>query len=223
MNASEIRSELQGLVSGQVGIADGIVPPVLFVTVNSIWGLVPAASVGLGSAVAISAWRLFRRRPTRFAFAGLFGTLLAVFLALRSGSAEDYFLPGIVSGAATSVLMLVSILVRRPFLAFTSWATRGWPIEWYWHPKVRPAYTRTSWMWVGFFAARAIWQWRLYLDANTVGLGVARVAMGWPALLVLLVATYVLGRRWLSALEGPSVEEFEAGTPPPWKGQEAGF
>ncbi len=223
MKSSEIKSELQGLVSGQVGIADGIIPPVLFVTVNTIWGLVPAASVGLGSAVAISLWRLFRRRPTRFAFAGLFGTLLAVFLALRSGSAEDYFLPGIVSGAATSVLMVVSILVRRPFLAFTSWATRGWPIEWYWHPQVRPAYTRTSWMWVGFFVARALWQWRLYLDANTVGLGVARVALGWPALLVLLIVTYVLGRRWLTALEGPSVEEFEAGTPPPWKGQEAGF
>lgn len=223
MKSSEIRAELQGLVSGQVGIADGVLPPVLFVTVNSIWGLVPAASVGFGSAVAISMWRLFRRRPTRFAFAGLLGTLLAVLLALRSGSAEDYFLPGIVSGAATSLLMAVSILVKRPFLAFTSWAARGWPIEWYWHPRVRPAYTWTSWMWVGFFAARAIWQWRLYLDANTVALGVARVALGWPALLALLIATYVLGRRWLTALEGPSVEEFEAETPPPWKGQAAGF
>lgn len=223
MKSSEIRTELQGLVSGQVGIADGIVPPVLFVTVNSIWGVVPAAWIGLGSAVAISLWRLLRGRPTRFAFAGLFGTALAVFLALRSGESEDYFLPGIVSGAGTSLLMLVSILVKRPFLAFTSWATRGWPIEWYWHPRVRPAYTRTSWMWVGFFAARALWQWRLYLDANTVGLGVARVAMGWPALLLLLIATYVLGRRWLTALDGPSVEEFEARTPPPWKGQEAGF
>ena len=223
MKSSEIRSELQGLVSGQVGIADGVVPPVLFVAVNSTWGLVPAASVGIGSAVAISIWRLSRRRPTRFAFAGLFGTILAVFLALRSGEAEDYFLPGIVSGAATSVLMVVSILVRRPFLAFTSWATRGWPIEWYWHPRVRPAYARASWLWVGFFAARALWQWRLYLDANTVALGVARVALGWPALVVLLIGTYVLGRRWLTALEGPSVEEFEAGAPPPWKGQEAGF
>lgn len=222
MKSSEIRTELQGLVAGK-GIADGVVPPVLFVTINSIWGLVPAAAVGIGSAAAISIWRLLKRGSTRFAFAGLFGTVLAVFLALRSGEAEDYFLPGIVSGAATSALMAVSILAKRPFLAFTSWATRGWPIEWYWLPQVRPAYTRTSWIWVGFFAARAIWQWRLYLDANTIGLGVARVALGWPALLVLLVCTYALGRRWLTDLEGPSVDEFEAGTPPPWKGQETGF
>jgi hypothetical protein len=49
------------------------------------------------------------------------------------------------------------------------------------------------------------------------------VVTGWPALLALLVVTYVLGRRWLEALQGPSVEEFLAGADPPWRGQERGF
>ena len=54
-------------------------------------------------------------------------------------------------------------------------------------------------------------------------LGVARVLMGWPAVAMLLVATYVLGRRWLVSLAGPSVEEFESGEVAPWQGQQIGF
>jgi hypothetical protein len=78
-------------------------------------------------------------------------------------------------------------------------------------------------LWAFFFATRALIQWRLYGDQGTAALAVARVIMGWPALLVLLVATYVLGRRWLAQLQGPSVAEFQAGENPPWEGQKRGF
>lgn len=220
---AEIRAELTELVSGRVAIADGVLPPLVFVTVNSLWGLGPAALTGVGAAVAIIVWRLTRGRRLRFAVAGLAGTLLAAGLAIRSGSADDYFLPGIVTGVLTSGAILVSILARRPFVAWTSWVTRGWPLEWYWHPRVRPAYTRITWLWFAFFASRTLVQWSLYASGSTGLLGVSRVVLGWPALLALLVSTYVLGRRWLTGLEGPSVTEFETGVPPPWKGQARGF
>lgn len=223
MHSAEVRSELRELFSGRTGVADGIFPPLVFVSANSAWGLTPAAVLGVGSALAISGWRLLAGRPLRFALAGLLGTIIAVLLAVRSGSADGYFLPGIVSSAATTALIVVSTLARRPFVAWTSWLTRGWPLGWYWHPQVRPAYARASWMWAGFFAMRAIVQWQLFVAGETVALGIARVAMGWPLLLVLLIATYVLGRRWLTSLGGPSVEEFESGAPPPWQGQARGF
>jgi hypothetical protein len=223
MQRAEIRSELRELLSGRTGVADGVFPPLVFVGANAVWGLTPAAVLGVGSALAVSGWRLFGGRPLRFALAGLLGTILAVLLALRSGSAEGYFLPGIISSAATTALIVASTLARRPFVAWTSWLTRGWPLDWYWHPRVRPAYARASWMWAGFFAMRAFVQWQLYAAGETVALGIARVVMGWPLLLVLLVATYALGRRWLSSLEGPSVEEFESAVPPPWQGQAKGF
>lgn len=223
MDVSEIRQEIADLVSGRVAIADGVIPPLAFVGANAVWGLVPAAVAGVGSAVAIISWRLTRGKRLRFAVAGLAGTLLAVVLALRSGSSQDYFVPGIVSGALTSVLILVSVLVRRPFVAWTSWVARGWPLQWYWHPRVRPAYSRVTWMWFLFFGSRTLLQGYLYLAGNTGLLGVVRVALGWPALLFLLVATYVLGRRWLVGLGGPSVAEFESGAPPPWQGQPRGF
>jgi hypothetical protein len=223
MSTADIRAELRELVSGRVGIADGVLPPLIFVGANAVWGLVPAAVLGVGTAVAISVWRLFGGRPLRFALAGLFGTVLAAILALRSGSADGYFLPGIFTGAATTAALVASTLAKRPFVAWTSWLARGWPIGWYWHPNVRPAYARASWIWASFFALRTLIQWQLYTAGETVALGVARVVMGWPLLLVLLVTTYVLGRRWLVSIGGPSVEEFESGAPPPWQGQERGF
>lgn len=223
MQTSEIRSELRELFSSRAGVADGVVSPLAFVTVNSAWGLGPAAVAGLGSALLIAVYRLTAGRPLRFALAGGLGTLFAVLLSLRSGSAEAFFLPGIVTGALTSLLIVVSIAAGRPFVAWTSWLTRGWPIDWYWHPSIRPAYARASWLWAAFFASRALAQWRLFAAGETELLGMARVIMGWPMLVLLLITTYALGRRWLRSLAGPSVEEFSSGSPPPWRGQQTGF
>ena len=220
---SEIRQELREVVFGRVGIADGVIPPLLFVGTNALWGVVAASVIGLGSAIGITVWRLLRGRRIRFAVAGLLGTAIAVSFAVLSRSAEGFFLPGIVSSTGTTLLILVSIVVRRPFVAWTSALTRSWPLAWYWHPQVRPAYSRTSWLWAVFFCGRTLIQWRLYGDEETTTLALVRVVMGWPALLVLLIATYVLGRRWLIQLGGPSVAEFKAADDPPWEGQRRGF
>ena len=220
---SEIIDELRGLLSGRAGIADGILPPLLFVVVNAVWGVAPAAVSGMVSALVITAVRLIRGRPTRFAVGGLLGVAIAAGLALRSQNAEDFFLPGIVSGSLTTVALLVSVPMRRPLVAFTSWVTRGWPLEWYWHDQIRPAYARATLLWAGFFGARTLVQWRLFVDGEVEWLAAVRIGLGWPALFVLLIATYLLGRRWLEVLEGPSVEEFENQSPPPWRGQESGF
>ena len=220
---AEILDELRGLLSGRAGIADGVLPPLLFVVVNAVWGVVPAAIGGLVSALAITTIRLAWGRPTRFAISGLAGVAIAAGLALRSQNAEDFFLPGIVSGMVTTMALLGSLVVRRPLVAFTSWLTRGWPIEWYWHDRVRPAYTRATLLWAGFFGTRTLVQWRLFVDGEVEWLAAVRIGLGWPALLALLVVTYVLGRKWLVSLEGPSVDEFRNDDPPPWSGQEAGF
>ena len=223
MSTAEIRAELRDLVSGGVAIADGVAPPLLFVVADAMSGVTTATVVGIGSALMITAWRLARNRGVRFALAGLLGTAFAATVALRSGSPGVFFLPGIISGSVTSLVIVLSIAARRPFVAWTSRLTRGWPLGWYWHPYVRPAYTRTSWIWAMFFAMRAFIQWRFYVAGDTVALGVARVVLGWPALLVLLISTYVLGRRWLVQLRGPSVDEYQAGSNQPWERQTRGF
>lgn len=223
MSTSELRAELSELVSGRVGFADGVLPPIVFVAVTSFAGLGVAALAGIGSAVLITFWRLTRGRSVRFALAGLAGTVLAVMLALRSGSPDDYFLPGIISGSFTTGLIVLSIAAKKPFVAWTSWLTRKWPLGWYWHPRVRPAYTRASWIWAGFFGFRTLVQLSLYLGGETVTLAAVRVLLGWPAFAGLLVITYLLGRRWLVGLGGPSVEEYESAAVAPWTGQARGF
>jgi hypothetical protein len=218
----EVVDELRS-VSGRSGLIDGILPPIVFVAVNTVAGTRPAAAAGVGLAALIVIWRLARRASSKYAFSGLIGTALAVGLALRSGDARDYFLPGIISGAATTALILMTILVRKPFVAWSSWVTRQWPLGWYWHPLVRPAYMITSWLWFVFFLTRTSAQWWLYSTDQTGALGIVRAVTGWPGLVGLIVTTYVVGRRTLERLEGPSVQQFIDGTPPPWTPQERGF
>jgi hypothetical protein len=219
----ELREELTEFLSGRSGIADGIISPIIFVSVNAFADVRTAAEAGLAVAVAIVLWRLLRRRPLQFAFGGLFGTILAIALALRSGEARDYFLPGLITGAVTTLAAIGSIAAKRPLVAWTSWVVRSWPLDWYWHPQVRPAYTAVTWLWAGFFGARTAVQGWLFLEDDTITLGVVRVLTGWPGLIVLLAATYLIGRQRLETLGGPSVAEFESRTPPPWTGQTRGF
>lgn len=219
----ELLGELKQLVSGRPGVVDGVLSPVVFVSVNSFAGVGPAAVAGAAIALLIVGWRLVRGRAASYAVGGLVGTALAIALALRSGDARDYFLPGLVSGVVTTAAALGSIVVRRPLAAWASWVSRGWNLDWYWHPQVRPAYTTATWLWVGFFGARTAIQAWLYVTEQTTTLGAVRVVTGWPGLLALLVGTYLVGRGRLESLGGPSVEEFESGTPPPWEGQTTGF
>ena len=204
-------------------MADGIISPLVFVAVDAVAGLRAATSAGLVVAGIIVVVRIATGRPLRFALSGVFGTGIAIAVAARSGRAEVYFLPGIITGAVTTAAIVVSIALRRPFVAYASWATRGWPLGWFWHDRVRPAYTLVSWLWAGFFGVRTAIQAWLYVRGEVTALGVVRVATGWPGLLALLVVTYVVGRRRLEMLGGPSVEEFEAMSPPPWSVQPHGF
>ncbi len=207
----------------QTGLLDTVIAPVTFVAVNAWAGVRPAAYTALATALVTIGYRLVRHTSPRHAVSGILATGLAIVLALRSGEARDYFLPGIVIGVFTAAMILVSIGLRRPFVAWVSWATRQWPLEWYWHPRVRPAYTVTSWIWFGFFAIRSTVQWWLYSTGQTTRLGLVRIATGWPGLVALAAVTYLIGRRRLERLEGPSVEQFIDDHSPPWTPQPQGF
>jgi hypothetical protein len=219
----EVAGEFRNLMVGKAPIADAVVPPVVFIAINAVAGLQAAALLAFASALAVTIVRLSRRRPVRFAVAGLGGVTVAAAFATWSGSAEGFFVPGILTGALTTIVALASIAAGKPMVAWTSMLTRRWPAAWYWHPRVRPAYREVTWAWAAFFAGRTAYQWNLAQEGELAALAAARVLGGWPALAILLVATYLYGTWRLRQLGGPSVEEFRSGTAPPWTGQQTGF
>ena len=121
------------------------------------------------------------------------------------------------------VVTLASVLVRRPLVAWTSYLARRWPLKWYWHPRVRPAYSEVTLAWAVVFGLRLWLQALLYRAEDPERFATFTLIGGWPTTVVLLVLSYLYGTWRLKQLAGPSVEEFEAGTPPPWQGQRRGF
>jgi intracellular septation protein A len=219
----EITEEFRSVLLGRVPIVDTVVPPLVFVAANAVAGLYAGAGVAIASALAITSTRLLRRRPARFAVAGLGGVIVAVAFATWSGSAAGFFLPGIVTGTLTAGMALLSITAGRPMVAWTSMLVRRWPAAWYRHPRVLPAYREVTWVWAIFFAGRTTLQWNLAQDGELGALAAVRVLGGWPALVILLIATYLYGTWRLRRLDAPSVEEFRTNAPPPWNGQRRGF
>jgi hypothetical protein len=219
----ELTEELRTVVAGRSNITDSIVPPLVFVVINALSGLQVAIAGSLAFALLIALIRLSRRQPVKYALGGVGAVALAAVVAQLLGRAEGYFLPAMVTGGGTLLVCLLSVLVRRPMVAWTSHLARGWPLAWYWHPRVRPAYSEVTWLWALFFAIRLLFQLALFQGAVSELLAVVNVALGWPATIVLLVVSYLYGTWRLRNLSGPSVEEFKRGAEPPWTGQQRGF
>jgi len=104
-----------------------------------------------------------------------------------------------------------------------SYVARRWPLGWYWHPRVRPAYTEVTIAWTVFFAVKLAAQILFFQEAQATALALVNVITGWPATIVLLALSYVYGLWRLQNMQGPSVAEFKAGAEPPWTGQRRGF
>lgn len=210
-------------VIGNGGLLDAIIPPVIFLLVNGLFGFSAAMWTSLGLAVLIASLRLLRGQSLLYSLAGIGSVALAILIVWLLGRAEGYFLPGLVSGGMTLALALVSLFIRRPFVAWTSFIARRWPLEWYWHPRVRPAYSEVTIAWTIFFAFRLLWQLSLFQAQAVDQLAFVNALLGWPAMFILLVLSYLYGTWRLGVLKGPSVEEFKDQTPPPWQGQKRGF
>jgi len=223
VKAREILEELRMVLTGRSSLLDTLLPPLFFVLLNVIWGAQVAIWASLGLAILIAVYRLLRRQSLLYALGGAGGVALAAGAAFLLGRAEGFFLPTIISGAVTFLLCLVSVLVGRPVVALTSYVARRWPLNWYWHPKVRPAYSEVTWIWVVFFGLRLLLQLNLFQEQAANLLGVVQFLTGWPATIVLLIASYLYGTWRLRKLAGPSVEEFKADAKPPWQGQQRGF
>ncbi len=219
----EIGEELESVLFKRANPLDSILPPVLFLIIYSLAGYSPAAFAALIMAAVLGIFRLLRGQNLWYALGGAAGVGLAILLTRWLGGEEGFFLPGLFSSFLTVILCVSSLVARKPLVAWSSFIARRWPLDWYWHPQVRPAYSEVTWIWTVYFAVRFVLQLDFFQAGATGGLALIQVVFGWPATVVLLIVSYLYGTWRLRRLGGPSVEEYRAGAEPPWQGQQRGF
>ena len=217
----EIREEVKDLIPNNEGVFDAIVAPVFFVTLSNFVELNIAIYSTGGLLIIFLIYRKLRNQDIKFVFYGLLGSAFALLLARLQGSASGFFLPGIVRDAAISLVGLVSIIIGKPFTIYSSKAFRKWPKEWYFHKKVKPAYTRVAMIWSIYLILKAGLQ--IYFYENAEILVLIKLATSTQTTIILLVVSYIYGQNQLKKLKGPSVEEFINDSPEPWEGQLKGF
>ncbi|WP_233489408.1 DUF3159 domain-containing protein [Blastococcus sp. TF02-9] len=103
-------------LGGWRGMVDATVPTVAFIVANGIGGLRTGIIAALVTAVLLFGLRLVRRESVQQAVSGLFAVGVAVAIAAATGQARDFYVPGILRNAALAVVLLGSVLLRRPLV-----------------------------------------------------------------------------------------------------------
>jgi hypothetical protein len=171
-------------------IVDTGLGPVAFVTVNALSDLDTAAIVAIGLSVVVAAYRAIRRHPLTNAIGGVLGTGLAVFIALRTGSASGYFVPRALQNAGLALAFAGSVILKRPLIGYIAAPLYHIPAGWRDDPRVRRPFAEASLVWAGLFAVRATVYGVLIAAGKEGALAGAVVVLGWPAFLGTLWFTY---------------------------------
>ena len=217
----EILDELKSVLGGKT--IDALIPPLVFVLTNGFFGLRAASVISILTALGFGVRRLLKKQDLKYAFGGLLGVLTAVGFAYLSGSASNFFIPGIISSGFMVLLSIGTLFIGKPLAAWLSHLTRGWPMDWFMRKDVKPAYREVSVIWTLLLAFRLFIQIQLFRGENLGQIFWVNTLMGTPATIAILVLSYIYGIWRLQKLEGPGVDEYMEGKSKPWRGQKKGF
>ncbi|MEV0381099.1 DUF3159 domain-containing protein [Nonomuraea sp. NPDC050643] len=186
-------------IGGVSGTILTTIPVVVFVLGNALGGMWPAIWSSIGAAVLVGIVQLLRReKPT---------AVLASAVAVLVGAAKGYYLWGIWITFAIGILLLVSVIVRRPLIGLVWSVGNLHGTSWRADRRSRLYYDLATLFWTALcFIRFAVQNW-LYVNDDTTWLGIARVAMGWPLTLFAILITIwavrkVDARRTLLADDG---------------------
>ncbi|HEY6422556.1 MAG TPA: DUF3159 domain-containing protein [Pseudonocardiaceae bacterium] len=195
-------------MGGVGGLVASVVPVVVFVAMNTFTGLRLAIWVSLGAAVAVGLWRLTRREALQPALSGLLGVAVCGFIAYRTGEARGFFLYGIWYSLVAGLVLIASVVVRRPLVGVLWSVLNGSSFRWRTDRGARLRFDVATLVWAVFLLARFVVQRWLYQAQETDWLGVARLAMGLPLTAVAaLVTIWAIRHATLAAGDRSS---------PPW-------
>ncbi|WP_445154589.1 DUF3159 domain-containing protein [Arthrobacter sp. Hor0625] len=186
---------------GVQGIAESILPGLVFLIAFTVTRELPPALVGaLAVAAVFTVVRLVQRKPLTQALAGIAGVGLSAWLANSTGKAEDFYVLGFFTNLGYILAMSISIAVRWPFAGLLFGFIRNEGLEWRKHPARLKAYRIGTWVIISVLALRLLVQVPLYLmgEQGLAGLATTRLIMGAPL--------YILGMwvAWLLTRPAPA-------------------
>ena len=191
-------------------IVDSALSPAVFVGVNLVAGLTAGAIAALALAVLVMLYRLLNRQDVTYAVGGVFGTGIAVAIALRTGSTEGFFWPKVLTNTAIFVVLAGSVAFKKPVIGFLMETILQAPAKWWQHDRVRPALSEWTIVWALTAALKAAVYLLLILAGRDGALLAVSVAFGYPLTAVLGFGGYVYIRARLKRLGAPAMDAFRA-------------
>jgi hypothetical protein len=200
-----VRRQLAKALGGIRGTVEAAVPTAAFAIVwMATRQLELALGVSIGAAAVLLAARLVQRQTLQFVLTSMIGIAVAAFFALRSGKAEDAFLPGIMYNAVVAAAVIFSIIVRWPFIGFLIGSVTGDPTGWRKDPAIVRLCTRLTRLFVLPNVIRVAVQWPIYLTGNVGLLAAAKIALGWPLFVGALALMLAVLARGHTPVETPN-------------------
>lgn len=203
-------------LGGVRGLIESSIPILAFVLLNVVLGdwvdlpkrtaLYWAIGGALGTAVAIGVYRLVRRQPVRHAVNGIVGVGIGAFLAYRTGDAKNFYLPGILLTLGQVVLLVLSVLVRRPIIGYV-WGVlaNGGKHDWFHNARLFRTFQWLTLVWAGSLFVRAGVQGVLYLQDQANAIGIVRILISWPIYAATFAFTIWAVRRVTREQQGEPV------------------
>ncbi|MEV1082816.1 DUF3159 domain-containing protein [Streptomyces sp. NPDC050211] len=203
---SAAHQKLLDQLGGTKGMVYSAIPIAAFVGANAALGLSLAIGSALAVALLITVWRMAQGEPFTAAAGGVFGVATAGGVAAWTGSAGGFFLIGIWASCAGAVLLLVTLLARRPVTGLLWNALHGNRHAWRGdRPSLLAHDVATATLTVLFAARFGVQQW-LYESDATGWLALAKVGMGMPLLALALLVVFWAFRRTTKRLVEPATQ-----------------
>ncbi|MGO1284563.1 MAG: DUF3159 domain-containing protein [Brachybacterium sp.] len=189
-------------IGGPRGIAESVLPTLLFVVLFvATRSVVLAAGVAVAVVVVLLIARIVQRQSPSTVLGGLLGVALGAVLSIRSGEGSDFYWPGIVINAVTLLVLLVTVVARKPLVGFLVGLLDPRVQDWASEPDARRVYTRATLLFMVLYAAKIAVQLPLLLTGQVAALGAAKIAMGLPAFAVIAYLVWLMHRGLLARRE----------------------
>ncbi|MGI8578762.1 MAG: DUF3159 domain-containing protein [Nocardioidaceae bacterium] len=205
-----VRGQLSKALGGKRGMLEGAIPTLGFTICWIVSHDLKLALIVSGAlAVGLLLVRIIQRSTVQFVFNSMVGIAIAAVFALRSGRAEDAFLPGLIYNAIYAVVLSASALIRWPLVGFMIGGVTGELTRWHRDRDLVRLCVTLTWLLALPCVLRVLVQLPLYRMHEVGWLGVAKLGMGWPLQVAALAAM-----AWVLRRNHPPVTIAQSGKEP---------